>query len=229
MNVLPGHRTTSPLTLRCADAGACRFVLTSVLAALLSLPVFAQPVKMLSDLGVHYSRFNAETLHGVSDGRPGLHIRLGAAYVFGKDNRLSAGTSLGLHTRRMKREVDEYHFINRFWTIEAPVFFNIDFSERWSGETGVAFLFYSTDQSALRDTQADTRVSVGEGFQNFDVAPFIGAVYRFSDHVLVGSRFRLGLLPMAEYQAIGYYGSVSPVQTDLYAATFEIFLRLSTF
>lgn len=196
---------------------------------LLSSPLFSQPIKIYADLGMQYTRFSAETLSGVSDGRPGFNMRYGVSYVFGKENRLSVGAELGTYTRRMKRTVDDYHNINRFFTFEAPVFFNAALGEHWFVETGVAFLFSSAGQSALRDTEAATRIRLGRGFQRFDVAPFLGGGYRFSEHFSAGARARFGLLPMVEYQTVGDFGAINPPQTDLYSATFEVFLRISSF
>lgn len=58
---------------------------------------------MYADLGTQYSHFRAEKLKGISDGRPGFGFRFAAAYVFGKEDRLSFGAELGTYTRRMKR------------------------------------------------------------------------------------------------------------------------------
>lgn len=196
---------------------------------IISGPAFAQPVSLHCDLGLHYSHFRATELPGISDGRPGVNIRMGFAYHFGTENRFSFGAEAGVYVRRMERSMDDYGFTNRFSTFETPVFFRGNLNEHWSAEAGVAFLFTRTTQSGLRNSEADTRIRVGRGFQSFDVAPFIGGTYRFSEHLSVGGRAKLGLLPMVEYQTVGDFGSINPVQTDLYCTTFEVFLRISTF
>ena len=190
---------------------------------------FAQPIKIHCDMGIQYSHFHGTELIGVSDGRPGASIRFGAAYQFGKNDQFAFGAEMGGQVRRMKRSIDDYYFINRFFTLETPVFLRIALSDQWSAEAGMALLFTIPDQSELRGTESTTRIMLGNGFKGFDVAPYIGGSYQFSEHLSAGGRARFGMLPMVEYQTVGDFGSISPVQRDLYSTTFEIFLRISTF
>ena len=190
---------------------------------------FSQPVRLYCDIGVQYTHFEAKDLKGVSNSRPNMGARFGFSYLFGQDNGFSAGAELAAYIRRMKRSMDEYHFVNRFNTIETALTFSYAFHQNWSAESGLAFLFYSSGQSRLRDTEAPTTVRIGEGFQSFDVAPFLGLLFSFSEHIAIGTRVRHGLLPMAKYQRISNYGSILPAETDLYATSFELFLRLKTF
>jgi len=208
--------------------GVFRFLVTS-LFLLIFTSVYGQPVKLHYDIGFHYTQFRVNHLEGISDGRPGIKSRLGAAYLFGDDDRLSVGVEIGFYSRRMQRSLDNYKLINRFYTLEAPVFFRVELSDQWDVESGMAFLFFFTDQSALRNTAADTRIMVGSGFRNFDVAPFIGAAYQFSEHLSAGCRARFGLRNMVEFQKVGDFGSLEPLQADLRSNTFEVFLRITTF
>lgn len=127
----------------------------------------------------------------------------------------------------MKRSVDEYYFINRFFTSELPLFLRVRLFENWFAETGVGFLGFWTSQSALQNVESAANVKLGKGFKKIDIAPFIGGVYKFSQYFSVGGRARFGLMPMAEFQTIGDFGEFNPVQTDLYSNTFEIFIRIS--
>lgn len=188
-----------------------------------------QSIKLHGDIGIQYSHFRAKALQGISNGRPGGSLRLGAAYNFRKKNQYFIGTELGVYMRRMKRSVDEYYFINRFLTFELPVFVRIRISDNWFAEAGVALLNVWTDQSALQNAESSTRIRLGSGFQRVDIAPYLGGLYKFSQYFAVGGRARFGLKPMVEFQKIGDYGEFGPVQSDLYSTNFEVFIRISNF
>lgn len=218
-------RTKGYTPRRCVFLLAC----STALWLLMAQASVAQSLKLHGDLGIQYSDFRASHFEGVSNGRPGGTIRVGVAYLLGENDRFSVGAEVGVYTRRMKRSVDEYYFVNRFITSELPVFFRVRLNGYWFAEGGAALLVSAASQSSLQGTEANTRLKMGRGFQKYDLAPFIGGVYKLGDHFAVGARARFGLLPMFEFQTVGDFGEMNPRQTDLYSSTFEVFIRVSSF
>ncbi|MFN2430814.1 MAG: hypothetical protein ABR574_12410 [Cryomorphaceae bacterium] len=203
---------------------ALKVFLFSVLYVVAATAGYTQSKQIYGELGAGINFYDVSSLDNLKQGNTLPYLRMGFAAYHSDDLKTDITAEITACYRSYKRRYrsgdSEQTFRYLFFSPELMILVGRRLSDKFYAQAGAGATYFLT-----RTITPNPFARFSGDFANFDILLAGGLSYEVSDQIAFGLHYRMGLIPMLEYEPIGTYGDIGPEKKDIMYRTVQLALR----